>query len=185
MNHVKKNLIKGIICSAVIFTGCKTPALVQTPQVKTAPAAYSFSSTDTVSSGAVQWRSFFTDKYLVSLIDTALKNNQELSITLQEIEIAKNEILMRKGQLLPKVEAGGGMGVEKVGRYTSQGAGDASAEITPGKIVPEYLGDYHLGASASWEVDIWKKLRNSKQAAVTRYLSTIEGRNFIITNLIS
>lgn len=185
MNHVKKNCIKGIICSAIFFIGCKTPALLQTPQAKTAPAAYSFNSTDTASSGAVQWRSFFTDKYLVSLIDTALKNNQELSITLQEIEIAKNEILMRKGQLLPRVEAGGGMGVEKVGRYTSQGAGDASAEITPGKIVPEWLGDYHLGASASWEVDIWKKLRNSKQAAVNRYLSTIEGRNFVITNLIA
>jgi NodT family efflux transporter outer membrane factor (OMF) lipoprotein len=34
-------------------------------------------------------------------------------------------------------------------------------------------------------VDIWKKLHNSKQAAVNRYLSTIEGRNFVITNLIA
>src|SRR6185312_13349749 len=36
----------------------------------------------------------------------------------------------------------------------------------------------------SWEADIWKKLRNAKKAAVTRYLSTIEGRNFVLTNLI-
>jgi len=174
-----------LFCSTVFFIGCKTPSLVQVPQVKEAPANYIFNSTDTVGSGAVQWRSFFTDHFLVSLIDTALKNNQELAITLQEIEIAKNEILIKKGQLLPRIEAGGGIGVEKVGRYTSQGAGDASAEITPGKIVPEWLGDYHLGANASWEADIWKKLRNSKQAAVNRYLSTIEGKNFVITNLIA
>jgi len=34
-------------------------------------------------------------------------------------------------------------------------------------------------------VDIWKKLRNSKKAAITRYLSTEEGKNFVITNLIA
>ena len=174
-----------MFCCVVLYTSCKTPALVQVPDAKTAPTVYSFNSSDTTGSGAVQWRGFFTDKYLASLIDTALKNNQELAITLQEIEIAKNEILVSKGKMLPRVEAGGGIGVEKVGRYTSQGAGDASAEITPGKTVPERLGDYHLGATASWEVDIWKKLRNSKQAAVNRYLSTIEGRNFVVTNLIA
>jgi multidrug efflux system outer membrane protein len=41
--------------------------------------------------------------YLVALIDTALKNNQELNITLQEIEIARNEIRARKGEYLPFV----------------------------------------------------------------------------------
>ena len=34
------------------------------------------------------------------------------------------------------------------------------ADITRGE-VPEWLPDYRLGGSASWEVDIWKKLRNS------------------------
>jgi NodT family efflux transporter outer membrane factor (OMF) lipoprotein len=34
-------------------------------------------------------------------------------------------------------------------------------------------------------VDIWHKLRNAKKAAVTRYLSTVEGRNFVITTLIA
>jgi NodT family efflux transporter outer membrane factor (OMF) lipoprotein len=121
----------------------------------------------------------------VNLIDLALKNNQELMITLQEIEIAKNDIRVKKGLLLPSVDLGAGAGVEKVGRYTSQGAGDASAEITPGHIVPEVLQDYKLAAYAHWEVDIWKKLRNSKKAAVSRYLSTVEGKNFVITNLIA
>jgi NodT family efflux transporter outer membrane factor (OMF) lipoprotein len=75
--------------------------------------------------------------------------------------------------------------VEKVGRYTSQGAGDASTDIKPGKAVPDWLPDYRIGITASWEADIWGKLHNAKQAAVTRYLSTIEGRNFVITNLVA
>ncbi|MEY2922965.1 MAG: hypothetical protein RL108_1591, partial [Bacteroidota bacterium] len=103
----------------------------------------------------------------------------------QEIEIAKNDIRVRKGALLPTVGVKAGAGVEKVGRYTSQGAGDASTEIMPGLEFPDPLQDYTLAAYAHWEVDIWKKLRNSKKAAISRYLSTIEGKNFVITNLIA
>jgi NodT family efflux transporter outer membrane factor (OMF) lipoprotein len=176
-------MVAGLVC-CIIYTGCKAPALVQAPPAKTAPATFANSS-DTTNSGTIQWRDFFKDKYLISLVDTALKNNQELLITLQEIEIARNDIRSKQGLLLPRVEGGGGIGIEKVGRYTSQGAGDASADITPGKGVPEWLPDYRLGVFANWEIDAWKKLRNSKKAAVERYLATIEGRNFVITNLIA
>lgn len=184
LNPFKKYTAIIILCCGLAYQGCKTPALVQVPQAKTALATFE-SVTDTAGSGMVQWRSFFTDRYLQQLIDSALHNNQELSIILQEIEIARNEIRIQHGRLLPMVEAGGGIGIEKVGRYTSQGAGDASTEITPGKEVPDWLPDYRLGITASWEADIWKKLRNSQQAAVDRYLATVEGRNFVVTNLVA
>jgi len=168
----------------MIYSGCKAPSIVQDTKKLPAAPVYS-SSPDTTNTATIQWRNFFTDKYLVSLIDTALKNNQDLLVTLQEIEVARNDIRVRQGQLSPTVSGRGGLGVEKVGRYTSQGAGDASTEIKPGQAVPEVLGDYGLGVSANWEVDIWKKLRNSKKAAVTRYLATIEGKSFLVTNLIA
>jgi len=142
-------------------------------------------STDTTNISTTKWRTYFKDANLVSLIDSALKNNQELEMTLQEIEIARNDVRVKKGLLLPMVTASVGAGVDKVGRYTSTGAGDASTEITPGKEVPEALQDYGLGLHAVWEVDIWKKLRNAKKAAFTRYLATIEGKNFVVTNLVA
>lgn len=184
MNLVKNILTAGLVCSGIIYAGCKTPALVQAPETKPVPATFE-NNADTTNSAGIQWRKFFSDKYLVDLIDTALKNNQELAISLQEVEIAKNDIRTQKGKLFPKAEGGVGAGIEKVGRYTSQGAGDASTDIKEGKAVPEWLPDYLVGINASWEVDIWKKLHNSTQAAVDRYLSTVEGRNFVITNLIA
>lgn len=184
MNRNKTNIIAVLICSSILYTGCKVPAIVQAPEPKTTPVSFNQSS-DTINTAIVQWRHFFADEYLVNLIDTALKNNQELLITLQEIEMARNDIRVRQGKLLPFVTAGAGMGVDKVGRYTSQGAGDASTEIKPGLEVPEWLTDYKVGAYVNWEVDIWKKLRNSKQAAITRYLATIEGKNFVVTNLVA
>jgi multidrug efflux system outer membrane protein len=171
----------------VIMAGisCNIPSVTVRGENKTVPQSYGNNVADSTGIATISWREFFKDKNLVSLIDTALKNNQELAITLQEIEIAKNDVLRRRGALLPYVSGGASAGVEKVGTYTSQGAGDASAEITPGRRVPEYLGDFTIGAYAAWEIDIWKKLRNAKQAAINRYLSTIEGRNFVITNLVS
>ncbi len=128
---------------------------------------------------------FPPDPYLSDLIDTALKNNQELNITLQEIEISKNEVRDKKGEYLPFIGLKAGAGTEKVGRYTSQGANDANTEIEEGKEFPEPLGDYMVGAYATWEIDVWKKLRNAKKAAVERYLSSIEGKNFMVTHLIA
>ncbi len=184
MNKLKiyQYLIPLGLCLAMV--GCKTPAIAPTKANAPVPESY-VSSKDTNNIATTPWNTFFKDKNLADLIDAALKNNQELLITLQEIEIAKNDIRLRKGALLPSVGLRAGASVEKVGTYTSQGAGDASAEITPGNRVPESLKDFNLLAYANWEVDIWKKLRNSKKAAVSRYLSTIEGKNFVVTNLVS
>lgn len=176
-----KYLIPLGVCLAVV--SC-TPKLAPLAASKVVPESFE-KSTDTNTIAVTPWRTYFKDPNLINLIDTALKNNQELLITLQEIEIAKNDIRVRKGALLPQVGVGAGAGIEKVGRYTSQGAGDASTEISPGKEMPDPLGDLKIVAYAHWEVDIWKKLRNSKKAAVSRYLATVEGKNFVISSLIA
>ncbi len=172
----------GLVCLAI--ASCKVPVVVQRTGNNAVPVSFAGSS-DTTNTADIRWRNYFNDPNLVNLIDTALKNNQELMITLQEVEIARNDIRFRQGPLLPSVSAKAGIGVEKVGRYTSQGAGDASTEIKPGKEMPDPLMDYTVAVYANWEVDIWKKLRNAKKAAITRYLATVEGRNFVVTNLIA
>lgn len=173
-----------VVCFVLTFTGCKTPSLVQRTENKEVPLSYN-DSKDTLNSAKLKWKDYFTDPYLDNLITTALTNNQELNITLQEIEIARNEIRARKGEYLPFIGLRGGAGVEKVGRYTSQGTNDANTEIKPGVETPEALQDYMVGAYATWEIDIWNKLHNAKKSAVSRYLATVEGKNFMITNLIA
>lgn len=176
-----KYIVPLSICLAL--ASC-APALAPLVETKAVPESFD-KNRDTTNIAGTPWRTYFKDPNLINLIEIALKNNQELQITLQEIVIAKSDIRVRKGALLPKVGIGAGAGIEKVGRYTSQGAGDALTEIRPGLEMPEPLGDLKIAAYANWEVDIWKKLRNSKKAAVKRYLSTVEGKNFVITNLIA
>jgi NodT family efflux transporter outer membrane factor (OMF) lipoprotein len=174
----------GILWICIVYASCKTPAPVQNTDVSSSPPSYT-NTKDSSNSAQIKWRDFFTDKNLISLIDTALKNNQDVLMTLQEIEIARNKVRSKNGQLFPTVTGGGSMSLEKVGHYTSQGAGDASADITPGQLVPENLPDYFLGLQTSWEANVWGKLRNAKKAAFTRYLGSVEGKNFVVTNLVS
>lgn len=176
------------IAISLVLASCKAPmATVIKDEVKE-NVPQNFNQEDqgdaNNNSGTTPWRQFFTDPNLVALIETALKNNQELMITLQEIEIAKSGVLAKKGRLTPTVSAGIGAGVKKVGRYTSEGAGDATTEIEPGKEMPDPLGNFEGGLMANWEIDIWKKLRTEKESAIAHYLSTVEGKNFVLSNLI-
>lgn len=176
------------IALSLVLTGCRAPmATVIKDEVKeNLPQNFNQEEQQdaNANSGTTPWRQFFTDPNLVSLIETSLKNNQELLITLQEIEIAKSGVLAKKGKLTPTVSAGIGAGLKKAGRYTSEGAGDATTEIEPGREMPDPLGNFEGGLMANWEIDIWKKLRTEKEAAVAHYLSTVEGKNFVLSNLI-
>lgn len=170
----------------VLSTGCAIPKFADNKTEQKLPEQYGQSKqTDTINTASLQWKDYFKDKNLVALIDTALNNNQELKITLQEIEIARNEIRARKGEYLPFAGIRAGAGVDKAARYTNIGAMEATTEIEPGKPMPEPVPDYSVGLFASWEIDVWKKLRNAKKAAVSRYLSTVQGKNFVVTNLVA
>ena len=121
---------------------------------------------------------------MIALIDTALNNNQELNITIQEIEMSKNEVMARKGEYLPFLQLGAGAAGVKAGKYTWDGLAEEDLKKNPDK-GRKYIGEFMGGAMFSWELDLWKKLRNAKKAAAMRYLSSIEGKNFMITNIIS
>ncbi|PLK44129.1 TolC family protein [Emticicia sp. TH156] len=176
----------GVAFLTLVLSACAVPVkLVEKNANKYTPERFNNSAQDSTNTAKIKWKDYFQDPNLANLIETALKNNQELNITLKEIEIAQNEISARKGEYLPFVRLGGGAGADKVSRYTSQGAADEMSEIKPGKKTPPVLPEAYFGATASWEVDIWHKLRNARKVAIANYLATIEGRNFQVTNLVA
>ncbi len=183
MNRMKNILVAAGLLVLLSLSSC-IPALKLREARKNLPSTYA-SSTDTANAANVAWNAFFTDPNLRVLIDSALAGNQELNILLQEIATAQAEVRARKGEYLPFMELGGAAGTEKVGEYTRNGAVEHDLHIKEDTKFPEPLSDFMVGARASWELDIWKKLRNAKKAAVLRYLGTVEGRNFMVTHLVA
>jgi len=104
---------------------------------------------------------------------------------LQKIEIARNDLRLTKGAMLPTVNSNFAYLQRKFGYYTMDDAGNRTTEITPGQIIPTNLPDFFVGLQTNWEIDIWGKLRNKKKAAFSRYLSSVEGTNLVLTNLVS
>lgn len=184
MNNKKIGSIVAISATALLLSYCKLPYVGRNTESRYVPQAYT-SKKDSLNSAKTGWKEYFTDPFLSQLIDSALNRNQELNIVLQEINIAKNEIRARKGEYLPFLSIGAGGMVEKTPRYTRSGAVEANNDIKPGTSFPEPLPDLMLSAQVSWEVDIWRKLRNAKKSVVLKYMATIEGKNFMVTRLIS
>jgi len=134
------------------------------------------------SAASISWRHFFSDPDLVSLIETALANNQEFNIAIQDIKIAANEVKERQAAYLPKVSLGAGASYIRPSENTPEGVLDKFIERNY-SANPDF--NLNLGASLSWEVDIWKKLRNAKEAARLRMVAQYEVRNFLISRLVT
>lgn len=175
---------------ALVLPSCSIPQLQHADQGAMLPDTFNGTiSTDSVdsadNSAHVEWHQFFDDPILAGLIDQALVGNQELKILGEEIRIAYNEIQSRQGEYLPFVTFGAGAGLEKPSLFSRNGAVEDQLEFLPGKSFPDPLPDFLVATNVSWEVDIWRKLRNAKDAAVLRYLGTQEGQNYVVTRLVA
>ncbi|APD06201.1 cation efflux system protein CusC [Flavobacteriaceae bacterium UJ101] len=169
----------------ITLYSCSIPKITQKEVDVDIPESFQNNLQDTVNTANINWKDFFEDSYLTELIDSALVNNKEINILLQRINMAQNEIQVRKGEYLPFVNAGAGADIEKVGRYTRNGAVEEDLDIKEGKSFPDPLANLQFGLYASWELDVWKKLRNAKKVAYFEYLASKEGKNFATTNLVS
>ena len=183
MRKIRKVYLSGILSFVALYS-C-APIREIREENTAVPEQYRNHSADTVNTAIMQWRKFFIDPNLLALIDTALVHNQELNIMLQQVDIARNHIQARKGEYLPFINLQAAVEAEKVGEYTRNGAVEKQLQIREGEAFPEPLTNYMLGAFTTWELDIWKKLRTEKKAAVFEYLSTVEGKNFMITRLVA
>jgi NodT family efflux transporter outer membrane factor (OMF) lipoprotein len=189
MNNIKKDIVLknlfviGFLTILFLFSCVPTKNL--RAENKTVPEQFKNGNPDTINTVTVKWRDFFSDSNLTSLIDSALANNQELNMMLQKVAMSKNEIKARQGEYLPFVGVYAGAEVEKVGEFTRNGAVERNLNISEEEAFPEPLNNFSAGLSASWELDIWKKLRNGKKAAVLEYLASFEGKNFMVTQLVS
>jgi NodT family efflux transporter outer membrane factor (OMF) lipoprotein len=178
------NKIFIIFLLVALGTACKAPQYAVKTRSQNLPQEFA-QNADTNSLAKISWKDYFQDPNLTALIDTALQNNQEMNILEQEIAISQNEIRARRGEYLPSVTLNAGAGADRVGRFTRFGALEESTEIEPGKAFPKVFSDFVVGFNASWELDVWKRLRNAKKAAVARYMASKEGKNFFTTQLVA
>ena len=178
-------------CALLTVPACKIPTLRCAKSANPVPETFEQTASVPIggisgeSSAQVPWCEFFGDQLLTDLINEAFINNQELKVLGEDIRIAQYEVQARSGAYLPFFNLGARAGIDKVGKYTRAGAVEEQLEIKPGRGFPEPLPDFLIASNITWEIDIWKRLRNAQSAAAYRYLGTQEGWNFVRTRLIA
>ncbi|MCL7986865.1 efflux RND transporter permease subunit [Sphingobacterium sp. lm-10] len=184
--------IVGILVFFGLFiTSCTVPKKTAKPEEMATPTTFNDFSADSAENiSRLPWRSVFKDEMLISLIDTALLQNRDLQQALRRIESAQAYFKQRKAALLPQLEAAAEAGLTKYGHYTEEGIGNYdsnfSENLTEKEKIPEpAIPDYFVGLRSSWELDLWGKLRNRREAAFQTILAENEARRLLETELVS
>lgn len=119
------------------------------------------------------WWKVFKDKTLQSLISDALQNNKDLNAAIARAEQAYETITITEAPLFPNVGYQAGV---SHGKNSTLG----NPASTNGKIV----SPVSFGASASWYLDFWGKVRRQSEAATASYLATEEARRALMLSLV-
>jgi multidrug efflux system outer membrane protein len=108
-----------------------------------------------------------------------------LKILNEEVQVAKSEVLARQGAYLPFVTFGANGGLEKSSFFTPLGAAENQLEYLPGKHFASPSPVVGGGLNLFWQLDIWRELRNARDAATLRYSAAKERRNYYVTRLVA
>jgi outer membrane protein, multidrug efflux system len=166
----KKLSCVAVAIAAAITSACSLqPEYVrpEAPVAATYPNGLAYaatSSTDTPQAGDVGWRDFLADPRLQQLVETALRNNRDLRVAVLNVQQVQAQFRVQSAALFPQVSA-------YADRTRSRTPADLSASGAA-----TTLGSYSVGASLAWEIDLFGRLRSLKDAALERYLASIEGR---------
>lgn len=194
MKNKTRILIKPLLIalgSAILVQACAIPSIqihdpsIILPEQFNGESNTAKADSEADSGATIQWEAWFDDPYLTNLVESAVANNKEVAVLIQRINMASNEVYAREGEYLPGVSAGIAAETEKVGEYTRDGAVEEQLEIKEGKAFADPLANLRPGLNASWEVDIWHKLRDATKVASLEYLASVESKNFFITQLVS
>lgn len=169
---MKKTNIIIIAFAALSLTGCKSLyGNYERPDVKTSgivrdPVDDKAALAGSSDFGNLPWRSVFTDPQLQTLIEKALENNPDLLNAALNIDIAEQQLRASKLAFLPSVVFAPNGSISHFGTHTSS------------------TQAYTLPITASWDVDLFGKLRSQKKAAQMALIQSRDYKVAVQTNLI-
>ncbi len=161
-----------------VLSGCTVGPTFVRPQVAAAPA-FGDEPADVVSrtfGGAVDvaWWRRFDDPELTALVDRLAAQNLDLQTAAERIVQARAQRRVAASQGLPRLDASG--------RYTRQREspnGAVVANVLPAPGAQLEFDEYQPQFSASWEIDLFGRVRRSVEAADAVVQAQVEDRRGI------
>jgi multidrug efflux system outer membrane protein len=168
-----------IVTITFLLASCRAGRDYQRPEVPLPEQFEANAGADTTSIGDMEWKQFFTDATLQSLIDKAVRDNFNLQLAMQRAEEARIYVKQARVNWTPVIVAQGTASTTIPSKNSLNGI---SLENFLGT---SHVEDYTLGATLSWELDIWGRLRRQREAAVADFLESFEAARAVKTMLVA
>jgi outer membrane protein, multidrug efflux system len=162
-------------CTVLALAGCTLGPDYQRPQVA-APASFQYEPKDAAATADTLWWQQFQDPVLDQLIAEALVHNTNIQIAAANVEQAAAFLTQTRSQLFPTVGYGAGAQRERTRE-------PAFAALIPN--YPNPASAYQAALQASWEIDLWGRIRRQSEAAYANVLATDEARRGVILSLVA
>lgn len=164
-----------VILNTILLFGCMIGPNYSRPIVKT-PDNYRYESKDAVDTANTAWWEQFHDPNLNKLINEALANNKNVKIAAANIEQAAGVLIQTRSPLFPQLS------------YSGSATRERSSE-SGGSLIWTYLDNprnsFSVFAGATWEIDLWGRIRRATEAARANLLASEEARRGTILSLVS
>lgn len=158
-----------------LLSGCLIGPDYFRPEVKT-PQNFRTEITDAQNTADTEWWKEFQDPVLDELIITALENNKTVQIAAANVQQAAGVLGQTRSALFPQVGYGGDAVRQ---RYSED------LDAAPVSGIPNPDNSYQVFASASWEIDLWGRIRRQTEAAQANLMATEEARRGVVLSLVS
>jgi multidrug efflux system outer membrane protein len=123
------------------------------------------------------WWEAFQDPALSKLVAESIAGSLDLQAAVARVDQARAQYGLARSALFPQVNADASGQRQRASRNTSQGA-----FIPAGQ---ENFNSYDLDMSATYEIDVWGRLRRATEAARAQLIASDEGRRTVVLTLVT
>jgi multidrug efflux system outer membrane protein len=164
------------IVAAALLGGCAIGPNYTRPSVAEPPTFRGQAIAEAASLADAPWWEAFQDPSLKALIQEALRNNYDVRVAAARVQEARANLRIARSDLYPALDYAAGV---SRGKITPGVAGG------PGGPAPAASNFYYGALAASWELDIWGRIRRSNEAARATLLATEDARRGVWLTLVS
>jgi len=161
-----------IVLLALLASGCMVGPDYVRPPIE-APAAWRLSEEGARELANTAWWEQFGDPVLNDLVSAALRENKDLLIASARVEEFAGRYGFVRAELFPQLGAG----------YDVRRQRDISS-IVLGAGKSEVFNTYSATLNASWEIDLWGRIRRQTEAARAQLLASEDARRAVILTLV-
>lgn len=153
-----------VVILVLVLTACTVGPDYKRPEVAV-PQQWTIDYPAAVELSNMAWWRQFDDPALDQLVERAMRQNLDLQAAAARVDQYLGELETTRSQFFPQIGAGANLSAQRAGGISSETA--------------------QVGLNATWELDLWGRIRRANEASRARLLASEQGRRTVLMTLVA